>query len=185
MAYAIAIKQGDLFSEKSATFIVNPSNTTLTLGSGVSMSFRHHCGAELQIEMHNQLKDSCVKLQKGDVVLTSTYGASQFKYALHVAIMDYSNGLSSPSKNPTKDDILKALQNIEKHLLNFSDSETSLKMILPLMGCGVGSLPKKEVIEIYKNFFCRLTEIDCEIVIYGYSEEDFNLLSDIFYLTAQ
>lgn len=35
MNYKITIKEGNLLAEKDATFIVNASNTTMILGSGV------------------------------------------------------------------------------------------------------------------------------------------------------
>ena len=44
MPYTYTIRQGNLLNEEDATFIVNASNTTLILSSGVSGAFRGKCG---------------------------------------------------------------------------------------------------------------------------------------------
>ena len=101
MSYYCIVKQGNLLSEDSATFIVNASNTKLILGSGVSMAFAHHCGRELQDEMLKSLKNIGESLEQGDVVATSAGQADNFQYALHVAIMDYNTGVKHRDKAPT------------------------------------------------------------------------------------
>jgi len=163
--YKVNIKQGNVVLEK-ADFIVNPSNTDLLLGSGVSRAFRLHCGVELQKEMKK-----CAPIRKNEVVITPSY-AKNFKYAMHVAIMDY----NSKKTNPSYDDIKKSLENIEKIL----SKHNFCKIAIPLMGTGVGGLDKRKVIEIYKNFFEREVNFNCEVVIYGYSKEDYKLLKNIF-----
>ena len=79
MNYEISIKLGNLLLEKDATFIVNTSNTTMILGSGVSMAFKRHCGLELQDAMNTQLKHRG-NINQGDVVKTLSY-ATNFKYS--------------------------------------------------------------------------------------------------------
>lgn len=88
MSYSIIVKQGNLLNEE-ADFIVNTSNTKLILGSGVSMAFKRHCGIELQNEMNCVLNSIDGGLKKGDVVSTSSNRANNFKYSLHVAVIDY------------------------------------------------------------------------------------------------
>ena len=173
MAYFITIKQGNLLDE-TADFIVNASNTKLILGSGVSMSFKRKCGYELQKLMNKELILR-KKLQKGDVVLTSSANAENFKYALHVAVMDYNDRVKGNDRNPTLEDIKKGLQNIEQLIQKFAFKEKK-KIAIPLLGCGVGGLDKSEVIKLYKESFQKTVEFDCEVVIYGYDEEDFELL---------
>jgi O-acetyl-ADP-ribose deacetylase (regulator of RNase III) len=179
MAYKITIKRGNLLNEE-ANFIVNASNTKLILGSGVSLAFKRHCGIELQNEMNSVLNSIDSDLGQGNVVATSSGGASNFKYSLHVAVMNYNQGVKSNEKNPTIDIIKKALQNIEDYLLWYAKNKSnSMKLVLPLMGCGVGGLDKFDVIKLYKNFFLRCVDIDCEVVIYGYSFEDYNQIRKI------
>ena len=180
MPYSITIKQGNLL-EENADFIVNASNTKLILGSGVSMAFKRHCGIALQKEMDEVLKSLGSDLHQGNVIVTSSANATNFKYALHVAVMNYNKGVRFQDKNPTLETIKTALQNIEKYLLNYAkEINKKIKISLPLMGCGVGGLHKKDVIKIYKNFFERNVDFNCEVVIYGYSLEDYNLIKSIF-----
>lgn len=178
MSYKISVKQGNLLSEENATFIVNASNTKLILGSGVSMAFKRHCGLELQKEMTQQLDMLETPLKKGDVVATSSGSASNFKYALHVAVMDYNQGVRGDDKLPILTDIENALFNIESYSLWYVKkvSSRNIKLVLPLMGCGVGGLKKIDVVKLYKQFFLRENEFDCEVVIYGYNVEDYNVI---------
>jgi len=163
--YKVTIKQGNVVLEK-ADFIVNPSNTDPILGSGVSNAFRVHCKRDLQKEMKKH-----APIKKTEVVITPSF-ADNFKYALHVAIMDY----HSNNPYPTLDDIKKALENIEKKISKYAPC----KMAIPLIGTGVGGLNKEDVIKIYKKFFERKIEFDCEVVIYGYSKSDYELIKKIF-----
>jgi O-acetyl-ADP-ribose deacetylase (regulator of RNase III) len=165
--YKVIIKQGDLFSEKEADFIVNPSNTELFLGSGVSGAFRRVCGNELQMEMKK-----LAPIKQREVAITDCPGHPEYKKALHVAIMDY----TSQNLFPSLDVIKKSLQNIEKII----KKHASCKMVLPLMGVGVGGLNKEDVIKIYKEFFSRNVDFDCEVVIYGYKKEDYEILKKFF-----
>lgn len=180
MAYFITIKQGNLLNE-NADFIVNASNTKLILGSGVSMAFKRHCGIELQNEMNSVLNSIDGELAQGDVVATSSGEATNFKYSLHAAVMNYNKGVKHNEKNPTIETIEKALQNIENYLLWYAKNESSsMKLVLPLMGCGVGGLKKEDVIELYRKFFSKDIAINCEVVIYGYSKEDYQQIQILF-----
>lgn len=182
MSYFFTIKQGNLLEEPNATFIVNASNTRLLLGSGVSMAFKHHCGYELQREMTAKLESLGIALKKGDVVGTSSGKATNFEYALHGAIMDYNPGTRGEEKLPTLIDITNVLNNIESYLQWYIQEKNNnkLKLVLPLMGCGVGGLDKLEVIKLYKSFFQKEIDFECEVVIYGYTQEDFQLIKSIF-----
>ena len=181
MSYTCIVQQGNLLNEDNATFIVNASNTTLVLGSGVSAAFRKKCGMQLQQEMFNKLESLDQKLQKGDVIATSSGDASNFKYALHATVMDYNQGINGKDKLPSIDTINLILNNIEPYLQWYTDNnkDKTMKLVLPLMGCGVGGLNSKEVLETYKSFFKKESSFDCEVVIYGYSTEDFKLAKDI------
>ena len=55
------------------------------------------------------------------------------------------------------------------------------KLVIPLLGCGVGGLDKEKLIKLYKDFFSRKIEFYCDVVIYGYTKEDYELLINIFF----
>ncbi len=100
--YEVAIKTGNLAKEKCADIIINASNTMLVLGSGVSMAFKRHCGHKLQLEMNDLLSKfhkAGYRLKKGDVVPSSSGDATNFKQALHVAMVDYNPGVHFLEKN--------------------------------------------------------------------------------------
>ncbi len=179
MGYNISVKEGDLLQEESADFIVNASNTRLILGSGVSLAFKRHCGIELQKEMDQALSECGGNLQPGDVVVTSSCKATNFTYVLHVAVMNYNRGVKN--KNPTLDTIKIALENIERYVSFFyKKTNKSATLVLPLMGCGVGGLDKRKVINIYQKFFQQEVAFTCNVVIYGYTAEDYKLIRIYF-----
>ena len=179
MAYFIIVKHGNLLNE-DADFIVNASNTRLILGSGVSMAFKRHCGIELQHEMNTVLNSIDNNLIQGDVVATSSGRANNFTYSLHVAIMDYTKGVKQNEKKPTIKIIENALQNIENYLLWYAKNKSNtMKLVLPLMGCGVGGLNNEEVIELYKHFFSKHIDINCEVVVYGYNMKHYQQIIQI------
>jgi O-acetyl-ADP-ribose deacetylase (regulator of RNase III) len=178
MSYHITCKQGNLLEENDATFIVNASNTKLILGSGVSMAFKRHCGIELQKEMYDKveaMKSEGTSIMQGDAIITSSAHASNFKYAIHVAVMDYS---SRERPMPTLTTIYECLKNIQLYLKWYSQSHSEMKLVLPLLGCGVGGLDKQQVIQTYKMFFEHHIDFECEVVIYGHSAEDYHLLQE-------
>jgi O-acetyl-ADP-ribose deacetylase (regulator of RNase III)/ubiquinone/menaquinone biosynthesis C-methylase UbiE len=180
MSYYCIVKQGNLLNEENATFIVNASNTKLILGSGVSMAFDRHCGRELQNEVLRSLKNIGESLKQGDVVATSAGQADNFKYALHAAIMDYNTGIKHKDNALTLEVIRRSLVNIEGYLEWYAQQSTKpMKLVLPLMGCGVGGLNIEEVAQLYNTYFEREVSFDCEVVVYGYSKEDYDLIKPI------
>jgi len=180
MSYISTVKQGNLL-EENATFIVNASNTRLILGTGVSSAFKQHCGAKLQQEMLEIYQTVEKPIEQGTVFVTSSGEATNFKYALHASVMNYNLGSQYTEKLPTLQVIHDILENIEGHLNWYTqDSKEIIKLVLPLMGCGVGGLDKETVINKYKSFFDREVAFNCEVVIYGYLKEDYELIKSIF-----
>lgn len=98
MAYELQQVTGNIVKFE-ADFIVNASNTKLILGSGVSMAFKRHCGIELQHEM-DEVRVKLKSIKQGDVVATSSGMASNFKYTLHAAVMNYAMGVNQKGKKP-------------------------------------------------------------------------------------
>ena len=177
MGYVYKVKCGNLLQEDNATFIVNTSNTRLILGTGVSMAFKTHCGAKLQQEMLEVYQKVEKPIEQGTVFATSAGEATNFKYALHASVMNYNQGTRYAEKIPTLETIQDILENIEGYLEWYAQKgDEAMKLVLPLMGCGVGGLEKEAVIETYKKFFNRDVMFRCEVVIYGYSDDDFELI---------
>ncbi len=185
--YKVCIKGGNLLLEDNVDFIVNASNTVLMLGSGVSMSFKRHCGNELQTEMSSLLEEihsTGYLLKQGDVIPSGTGKAKNFRHALHVAIMDYNKGVRINDKKPNISVIEKALNNIEVIILEYAKlhSKKEVSLVMPLMGCGFGGLNKEEVINIYQKFFLNkgdISDIVCNVILYGYSDLDVITLKNI------
>jgi len=178
MAYHITIKEGNLLDAPALDFIVNPSNTILALGSGVSGAFAAACGPALQKEM-NRKRDHSAPLSKGDVVLTGPGGCKKFRHVLHAAVMDYRPGAAETA--PSLDDIRTILVNIEPFLADkAAASSGAVTLTLPLMGTGVGGLDKRHVLEIYRGFFRREVDFECEVFLYGHSEADCLLMQRVF-----
>jgi len=185
--YIVKCKIGNLVQENDTDFIVNASNTVLMLGSGVSMAFSKHCGNKLQLEMNqllSEIHETGYKLKKGDVVPSSSVGASNFKHALHVAVLDYNSGVNYKDKKPMLCDIDSALHNIEKIIVEYAKlhHRANVSLVMPLIGCGFGGLDKKEVIKLYKDFFSnenQYTKIICQVTICCTNDNDLKLIIDV------
>jgi len=178
MAYIITIKQGNLLDAPDAAFIVNPSKTRLVLGSGVSGAFARACGETLQMAMNAKLVETG-RLSKGDVVATLPGECTRFRTVLHAAVMDYNPGAAETM--PNLGTIRKILENIKRIV---SDETVKIgrqvKLVLPMMGTGVGGLDKQSVLKIYREFFVEESGPDCEIVLYAHSESDRIMMEKLF-----
>jgi O-acetyl-ADP-ribose deacetylase (regulator of RNase III) len=169
------IKYGNLV-EENATFIVNASNTELTLGSGVSHAFSEQCGGALYQEELYALKKKFGVIEQGDVILSTSGSATNFKYALHVAVMNYSDDSKPPYPSYMQ------IQNALKMLLNIVEERVkdeniqNPKFVIPLLGCGVGGLQKEKVFMMIKSAFQK-SKLDLEVVIYFHNKQDFYLFS--------
>ena len=171
ISYKLFAKQGDLLTAK-ADFAVNPSNTAMLLGSGVSMAFKRSCGVILEKYMQDALKNRGV-INQGDVIKTAS-NYKNFPYVLHAAVMNYTE--KNKPKVPTIQTIKEILQNLQQILL--LEQEDNLTLALPLIGCGIGGLEKSEVVLEYKNFFLCQKNADkkCDVMVYGYNQSDFELI---------
>ncbi|MDH4943887.1 macro domain-containing protein [Sulfurimonas sp. C5] len=167
----IKIKYGNLVEEQS-TFIVNASNTELQLGSGVSRAFYEQCGGSSFQEELNELKKNFNTIRQGDVLISSSGTATNFQYALHIAVMNYSDPTKSPL--PTYEHIKNALKNTINIVNEKIENEhiENPKLVIPLLGCGVGGLEKEKVFSIIKKSF-EQTDMDLEVIIYLHNQKDY------------
>lgn len=119
----------------TGTYIVNTSNTRLILGSGISMAIKRHCGIEIQKEM-----SELAPIKQGEVVKTSAGRSTQFEAVLHAAITDMKLAV-------TLEVVSTALRYIDEYC------DESSKLIIPLLGTGIGGLNRDEVLTMYKEFY--------------------------------
>ncbi|WP_373035963.1 macro domain-containing protein [Sulfurimonas sp.] len=165
------IKFGNLVKEK-ATFIVNASNTELTLGSGVSHAFSEQCGgASYQKELY-EIKKNVGNIAQGDVVISGPGSATNFRYALHVAVMNYSD--NSKPANPTYMQIQNALESMLSIIKSKVQNESiqNPSVVIPLLGCGVGGLKKEKVFLMIKSIFQK-ADFDLDTIICFHNKQDY------------
>ena len=180
MPYTLVAKQGSIFDEPHATFIVNPSNTQLILGSGVSGAFARECGPELQEEMNRALLKIKGGLKQGDIVATSSGRSQKFEIALHAAVMNYDPGTKQLDKYPTLQTVSDALKNIENYLQWYAKNKSpKIKLVLPMMGCGVGRLSIEDVAKLYIDFFNKEVDYNCEVIIYNLHETNHEMVKNL------
>jgi O-acetyl-ADP-ribose deacetylase (regulator of RNase III) len=165
------IKFGNLV-EAEATFIVNASNTELTLGSGVSHAFSQHCGGDIYQKELYEIKKSVGAIKQGDVIVSGPGSAINFKYALHVAVMNYSDSYQTPY--PTYKQMQSALNSMLGIIKDIVQSEKIEKprIAISLLGCGVGGLSKEKIFLIIKSIF-KKSELDLEVLIYFHNKKDY------------
>ncbi|MFA6136736.1 MAG: macro domain-containing protein [Sulfurimonas sp.] len=169
------IKYGNLV-EENATFIVNASNTEITLGSGVSHAFSEQCGGAVYQDELYALKKKFGAIEQGDVILSSSGSATNFRYALHVAVMNYSDDSKPPYPSYSQiQNALKTLLNIVEERVK-NENIKNPKLVIPLLGCGVGGLKKEKVFLLIKSAFQK-SKLDMEVIIYFHNKQDFYLFS--------
>ena len=157
------IKLSDIAKE-TGDLVVNPSNTVLNLGSGVSGVLKMMC-PELQKVMNEYIKNYGF-LNPGDIAVTH-YPCKEFKYAIHTAVMDYKK--EAKQINPD----LRRIEKICKNIAKFLDKK-EVKVITPLLGTGVGGLNKREVFKIMEKYF---KDLKADIILVVHKKSDFELLS--------
>ncbi len=167
----IKTKYGNLVDEE-ATFIVNASNTELMLGSGVSRAFYEHCGGSAFQEELNELKKQIKNIHQGDVIVSSSGTAKNFLYALHIAVMNYSDSTKSPlpTYQPVHDSLNNTIRIIKEKVQN--EHIKNPKLVIPLLGCGVGGLEKEKVFYMIKDRFEQI-DMNLEVIIYLHSQQDY------------
>jgi O-acetyl-ADP-ribose deacetylase (regulator of RNase III) len=136
----VEIIKGDIKDFKG-DYVVNPSNTILQLGSGVSGVLRRMC-PELQNEMNKYIEKHGF-LAPGDIAFT-IYPCDEYKYVIHAAVMNYRKGALQ---------VMPTYERIDKICKNIVDSVKEGIIVTPLLGTGVGGLDKEKVLDIMKTYF--------------------------------
>ena len=136
------IVKGDI-RDFRGDYIVNPSNTILKLGSGVSGVLKMMC-PKLQAVM-DEWTEKHGFLNPGDIVVT-VYPCEEYKWAIYAAVMDYRPGAVEIA--PDYERIEKICKNIAEYL-----SDKDALVITPYLGTGVGGLDKTVVRKVMKKYF--------------------------------
>lgn len=164
-------KKGNLIYEES-DFIVNASNTKLLLGSGVSKAFREHCGKQSYQKYLYTLRDTYLQnnqFLQGSVIVSNSGSANNFTYALHCAVMNYTD--PDLSREPTYDHIETCLVNILRIVEDISAQSSIVKpkITIPLLGTGTAKLNKNKVLSLIEKVFAQ-SDMDLTVVVYFYGE---------------
>jgi len=143
--------KGDI-RDFSGDYIVNPSNTVLKLGSGVSGVLKQMC-PKLQEVMDEWVKKHGF-LNPGDIAVT-IYPCKSYKFAIHAAVMDYRPGALKVAPD------YERIEKICRNIALFLDNKKAL-VITPYLGTGVGGLDKAKVKEIMRYYF---EPLEAEVVL--------------------
>lgn len=137
-------------------FIINASNTTLRLGSGVSMSLKRACGPELQKSMddiRSELNGKGKEINPGDVFATPSFEHANSNYVLHSAVINYNDGVKQFEGKPTLKTIETILENTIPYIEWFNETHNhEPTLTFPYLGCGVGGLDMNDVKKVFNRF---------------------------------
>ena len=121
--------------------VVNASNPSVGLGSGVSGAIREACGGPaFQNEVRERLEEEFGEsLESGDCLVTTAGTCAAFRWVLHVAAVDYrrpdpqTGGPSGPRR------IRTCFQGALREAVALADAG-SFVLAAPLLGAGHGGL---------------------------------------------
>ena len=94
--------------------------------------------------------------------------------------MNYDPGTKQLDKYPTLQTISDALKNIENYLQWYAKNKSpKIKLVLPMMGCGVGRLSIEDVAKLYVDFFSKEVDYNCEVIIYNLHETNQEMVKNL------
>lgn len=125
--------------------IVNASNSSVALGSGVSAAIREACGGNAyQKEIRGRLEEEFgAELEAEDCLVTSGGTSEAFRWVLHVPAVDYrqpdpeTGGPTGPGRVRS---CVRAFLREAASLASKNDLEGKLVVATPLLGAGAGGL---------------------------------------------
>ena len=145
MAFRVITRVGSIVDAVGAHAIVNASNPSLGLGSGVSGAIREACGgAAFQAEVrrvHEEEYDE--PLEADDCLVTGAGTAAAFRWVLHVAAVDYRSRdpETGGSSGPTR--IRRCTRAALDEAVRLADENGlvgEMNVAFPLLGAGHGGL---------------------------------------------
>ncbi len=139
------VTQGSL-TDGPCDLLINASNTSMTLGSGVSGAIRIACGAGYQSYLDEELlAHRGGVLQPGQVLFTNAGQHPRARYVAHAAVMDYRNGFTGLSY-PTLELVEQAYIRIWEGIATLGESGLSVAVVA--LGAGTGNLGARDPIEL-------------------------------------
>lgn len=119
------------------TVLVNASNTTVYLGSGVSAAIRRACGFGYQDHIQEALaRVHGESMEPGMVLMTDAGTHPTARHVAHIAVMDYRD--RSESSFPTLEIVRLGCQNLWPAVADLPGGPHSVAMVA--LGAGVGNL---------------------------------------------
>lgn len=171
-------------TDTGADAVVNASNDSATLGSGVSRALADECGPELQAEMRAKLEEDLDGvLEEGDCLVTSAGRSTKFRVVLHVPAVDY-RGVRARGGSAGVERTVTSLERVEAcvEAALFAASELAaregkpISVAFPLLGAGAGGLSPDAVcramITGLREFFSGTPDAAIERVVFAVPERD-------------
>lgn len=150
----VEVLTGDLVAVR-ADAIVNASNTSLRLGSGVSGALRRACGPSLQAAMSR-----LAPIAPGGLAVTSAFELQTASRILHVATV-----------SGTEDDVSRAITNV----LSFCAEHELASVAVPALGTGSGGLPIDRCAVLFREAIGVHTRHSPSLVrLVAWSQSDFD-----------
>jgi len=145
--------------------IVNPSNSTGSMGGGVALTIKKRGGIDIEDEA---VRKSPVKI--GDAIIT-TAGKLKANYVIHTPTMK--KPMKTNAENIRKATLAALRKAYEKNIRSVA---------FPLMGAGIGGLSPRTsattMLNVIQHFLKEHPKAFKRIVVVAYSREDFeDLLS--------
>jgi O-acetyl-ADP-ribose deacetylase (regulator of RNase III) len=165
------------------TVLVNASNTSVALGSGVSAAIRAACGPDYQRHVEEALLATYGQqgMEPGQVLFTDAGAHPRAKWVAHVAVMDYREAARG-SPRPTLDTIRAGCTNLIEGIEALSEPVT---VAMVALGAGVGRLGVRDPTRIACQLFAahakerrERTNLD-GVTFYGYSQDEHAAILDV------
>jgi O-acetyl-ADP-ribose deacetylase (regulator of RNase III) len=169
------------------TCIVNASNDSAALGSGVSRAISAECGgAVLQDEMRARLEEDLDGvLEEGDCLVTSSGTSKKFDFVLHVAAVDYRGnkarlGVGNAGVEATVTSAARIQACAYAALQSAADIAARegrpMSVTFPLLGAGAGHLPPaiavNAMIAGIRELFHESPEAAIDAIVFAVPEPD-------------
>lgn len=169
--------------DAGTTCIVNASNSSAALGSGVSGAIRDECGgAEFQREITEQLdNDLDGVLEEGDCLVTSSGTSTRFKVVLHVQAVDYRGIRGAPVTSLEK--IQMATVAALREASGLAETgQDGVSVAFPLLGAGAGGLGAaasvRAMVGGLKEFFGDEPDAPIARIVFAVPEDDKHALCE-------
>ena len=182
----VRVRQGSL-TDGDETVLVNASNTSLWLGSGVSGAIRDACGPGYQDYLAQELRTRVgTALSPGGVLITTAGTHPRAKWVAHAAVMDY-RGIGFQRAEPT----LKVIEQCCHNILFSIDKgiPEPVTVAWVSLGAGVGGLSVEHSTLIACTQLRARTPPNIRgVTFYGYSQDEFTRIDEVvrrFYTRAE